>query len=343
MGPRMEYFLKKTRPYQLLFVVVAVFCLLAFLVFNFAINDHNGAFEGHGEVHQLLEIPLTREGLETVTIDASYAKVEIGMASSLSKPSVSLSGRGYTNQLAKVDITGKDCVISLEGDNASAKELTMQILLPQNDLTKVSVNAGSDTNLNIDSLRSSALDVVIEDGYANIANVKTVTLDVTSNAAPLRLTNNKATSLNVEASDNTVTLLENSFEKVTTQTENGHVFAYSKRLKGDWNVSSVGGEVTLLSANLPYNTLIKAQSGDGGVDMTYSSRFWKDANVVEKDDNIYKGSVGNNPNKVVQVESQFGKITVGKRERFTNLDPYAKDYPYANQNPYTIERATITK
>ena len=33
---------------------------------------------------------------------------------------------------------------------------------------------------------------------------------------------------------------------------------------------------------------------------------------------------------------------VGQRERYSNLDPYG-DYPYAKENPYSVERSTKTK
>ena len=343
MGPRMEYFIKKTRPFQLLFVAVAVLCLLVFLVFNFLLNDRHGSFEGHAEVHQELEIPMSRDGLETVTIEAGEAKVEVGMASSLGKPMVTVSGRGCTNQLAKVDLTGTHCDIVLEGDASNAKELTLQIPLPQDNLTKVDIITSGDTNLNVDTLRTAALNIETEAGYANINNVKAKSLSVSAQTAPIRMTNNKISQVSMTVEDASVTMLENSFEKVTGESQNGNIFAYNKRLKGDWTLTSMGGELTLLSSNLPYNVLIDALSGDGGVDMTYTKRFWKDAEVVASDENTYKGSVGTTPNKIVELTSGFGKVTVGQRGRFDNLDPYAKDYPYANENPYTIERSTITK
>ena len=107
-------------------------------------------------------------------------------------------------------------------------------------------------------------------------------------------------------------------------------------------MNSENGDITMLSRNLPYNMLIQAQS-NGSVDIGYDGRYWKDADVVSDDGNIYIGSVGNNPDKFIQCISDGGNIYIGQRERYSDLDPYAADYPYSNDNPYMIERSTITK
>ena len=107
-------------------------------------------------------------------------------------------------------------------------------------------------------------------------------------------------------------------------------------------MNSENGDITMLSRNLPYNMLIQAQS-NGNVDIGYDGRYWKDADVVSDDGNIYIGSVGNNPDKFIQCISDGGNIYIGQRERYSDLDPYAADYPYSSDNPYMIERSTITK
>ncbi|MEE0509704.1 MAG: DUF4097 family beta strand repeat-containing protein [Peptococcaceae bacterium] len=342
MDARIKLLLKKTRPIQLLFIVVAVVCLLVFLVFNFSLNDHSGAFESRHAAQQV-EIPATRDGLTDLTIEASGVQLEVGMVSSLSKPQVILAGNGYSDQLAKVDLEGTECTISLEGEAVKrAQDLTMQVLLPQGDYSSISIN-GENLDLHIDDLRTSYLIAQIDDsGYAYFANIKADSVQIVGGDTPLRFYNNQATSLVVSAGDGSVTYLENDFDRVDTETQSGGIFYYDTRVKGQWNLSSETGDITMLSRNLPYNLLIQAQS-NSSVEVGYDQRYWKDADVVSDDGSLYIGSTGNNPNKFIQCITDSGNIYIGQRERYSNLDPYAADYPYADNNPYMIERSTITK
>lgn len=342
MDARIKLLLKKTRPFQLLFIVVAVVCLLVFLVFNFSLNDHSGAFETRHAAQQV-EIPVTRDGLTDLTIEASGVQLEVGMVSSLSKPQVILAGNGYSDQIAKVDLEGTECTISLEGETVNdAKDLTMQVLLPQGDYTSISIN-GEALDLHVDDLRTNYLLAQIGDsGYGYIAHVKADSMQVVGGDTPLRFYGNKATSLMVSGDDGSVTFLENDFKRVDAETQSGGIFYYDTRVQGQWNLNSENGDITMLSRNLPYNMLIQAQS-NGSVDIGYDGRYWKDADVVSDDGNIYIGSVGNNPDKFIQCISDGGNIYIGQRERYSDLDPYAADYPYSSDNPYMIERSTITK
>ncbi|MDO4280739.1 MAG: DUF4097 family beta strand repeat-containing protein [Peptococcaceae bacterium] len=343
MDARIKYFLKKTRRYQALFVAVAVLCLLVFLVFNFSLNDRHGAFSTPSSNGQQLEIPLDRESLQRLSIEASNVKLELGMASSLSKPQVTVSGQGYTNQMAKVDIKDGNCVIRLLGDEADEESLTMQVLLPQSDLESVTIN-GQAVNLHVDQLRVGYLGADIDGGYGYFANVKAKGIDVVTDGAPLRFADNRATSVSVDGDETSLTMLENKFEQVQTALDSGDIFVYNKRAHGQWQMDTVEGDITMLTQNLPYNLLIDAAvSGDGATDVSYEGRFWKDAQVVRETAQRYYGSVGNNPTKTISCTTDDGDIDIGKRARYSDMDPYASDYPYANTNPYLIERGTITK
>ena len=309
MDARIKLLLKKTRPLQLLFVVAAVVCLLVFLVFNFSLNDRAGAFEVR-HADQQVEIPVTRDGLTDLSIDASGVRLEIGMVSSLTKPQVILSGERYSDQLAKVDLEGTSCAIELQNNKLSGDVggLTMQVLLPQGDYNSISVNG-------------EWLDLHVED---------------------LRIYDNQLGMLSVGGGESSVTFLENDIERADVETESGSIFCYDTRVKGQWNVQSLSGDITMLSKNLPYNLLIQASGAN--VDIGYDSRYWKDAVTgTFSDTGLVIASAGNNPDKFIQATSLAGNVSIGQRERYSDLDPYAADYPFADSNPYLIERSTITK
>lgn len=345
MDARIKLLLKKTRPLQLLFVVAAVVCLLVFLVFNFSLNDRAGAFEVR-HADQQVEIPVTRDGLTDLSIDASGVRLEIGMVSSLTKPQVILSGERYSDQLAKVDLEGTSCAIELQNNKLSGDigGLTMQVLLPQSDLRSVSID-GESLDLHVEDLRTNLLDVSVQDqylgaSYAYFADIKADNMIIRGNDTPLRFYDNQVAALTVASDDGSITFLENDFERVDAVTNSGNVFCYDTRVKGQWNVQSAVGDITMLSKNLPYNMTITAI---GDFDLGYDSRYWKDAEIIRYgDNNMSIATVGNNPDKIIQAASD-GKIIIGQRERYSDLDPYAADYPFADSNPYLIERSTITK
>lgn len=343
MAERLRYFLKKTRRYQLLFAALAVVCLLVFLVFNFSLNDRAGAFNTHAHVDQQVEVPMTRDGLETLNIEASNVKLEVGMVASLTKPQVILVGRGYEDQTAKVDLEGTACTVRLLDNPVPGRveDLTMQVLLPECDLQNVSIN-GTGLNLHIEDLRTSVLQANVTDsGYAYFAGVKADSMQVAGGDTPLRFYDDNVSALTVAGGDGSLTFIENDLERVTAQTESGSIFCYDTRLKGQWDLRSEwDGDITMLSKNLPYNVLIEAA---GKLDLGYEGRYWKDADIVTTYDGaLTTASVGGDPDKYIQVSSG-GQITIGQRERYSDLDPYAADYPFAETNPYLIERSTITK
>ncbi len=341
MDARIKLLLKKTRPLQLLFVVAAVVCLLVFLVFNFSLNDRAGAFEVR-HADQQVEIPVTRDGLTDLSIDASSVRLEIGMVSSLTKPQVILSGERYSDQLVKVDLEGTSCAIELQNNKLSGDigGLTMQVLLPQGDYNSISVN-GEWLDLHVEDLRTMLFMANVgNSSYSYFAGVKADRMVVGSQTSPVRFYDNQLGMLSVGGGESSVTFLENDIERADVETESGSIFCYDTRVKGQWNVQSLSGDITMLSKNLPYNVLIEAA---GKLDLGYEGRYWKDADIVTTYDGaLTTASVGGDPDKYIQVSSA-GQITIGQRERYSDLDPYAADYPFADTNPYLIERSTITK
>ncbi len=343
MDARIKLLLKKTRPLQLLFVVAAVVCLLVFLVFNFSLNDRAGAFEVR-HADQQVEIPVTRDGLTDLSIDASSVRLEIGMVSSLTKPQVILSGERYSDQLAKVDLEGTSCAIELQNNKLSGDVggLTMQVLLPQGDYNSISVN-GEWLDLHVEDLRTMLFTANVgNSSYSYFAGVKADRMVVGSQTSPVRFYDNQLGMLSVGGGESSVTFLENDIERADVETESGSIFCYDTRVKGQWNVQSLSGDITMLSKNLPYNLLIQASGAN--VDIGYDSRYWKDAGTgTFSDTGLVIASAGNNPDKFIQATSLAGNVSIGQRERYSDLDPYAADYPFADSNPYLIERSTITK
>lgn len=343
MDERIKLLLKKTRRFQFFAVVLAVACLLVFLVLNFSWNEHNGAFNGNRHVDKEVTVPLDRALLQSLNIEADDVTLEIGMVSNLTEPQIRLDGQGYSNQVAKVDIDGSKCNIVLQGENASPKDLTMQVLLPQCNLKSMVIN-GSNLDLHVERLRTSFFAAALEGGYGYVTDVKADGMEVVAIDNPMRLSNNRASSVKIDSRLGSVTFLENSFEQVSAGNDEGGIFVYDKRAKGQWFLQSQEGDITVLSKNLPYNLLIEAKAeGNGKVGMGYNGRFWKDADVVHASNRQYYGSVGNNPNKIIQCYTVDGNVMVGQRERYTDLEPYASDYPYAKVNPYIVERSTKTK
>lgn len=340
---RLKLLLKKTRPYQLLFVGVAVVCLLVFLVFNFSLNDRAGAFDVRHAAQQV-EVPVTREGLTDLAIEAKNVKLEVGMVSSLTKPQVILAGKGYNGERAKVDLEGTSCSIALEGSShGDVRNLTMQVLLPQSDLTKVTIN-GSNLNLHVEDLRTSFLRSSVgtignNSSYAYFSRVKADNMMVSGRDVPMRFYDNQVAAFAAESGNGSVTFLENDFERVDVGTREGDVFCYDTRFGGQWNLLSISGDITILTKNLPYNMTVQAASDK--VELGYDKRYWKDAERINIGGATI-ATVGNNPDKILKANT-FGKISIGQRERYSNLDPYAADYPFADTNPYLIERSTITK
>lgn len=345
MNERLRYFLKKTRRYQLLFAALAVVCLLVFLVFNFSLNERAGAFNTHAHVDQQVEVPVTRDGLKTLNIEASDVRLEVGMVESLTRPQVILAGRGYEAQSAKVDLDGTECTVRLlenDGD-AHVQDLTMQVLLPECDLDSLIIN-GEALDLHVERVRTTYLAAVVADGgYAYFADVKADSMEVAGGDTPLRFYGNDVSFMNVSSTAGSQTYLENELERVDATSQEGGIFCYDTRLKGQWDIESDTGNITMLSKNLPYNTMIQALAQNGSVTMGYDGRYWKDASVVAENEQAYVGSVGGSPDKLITASTGSGNITIGQRERYSDLDPYAADYPFAETNPYLIERSTITK
>ena len=161
---------------------------------------------------------------------------------------------------------------------------------------------------------------------------------------PLRLYDNRAVQVNVKNSDKSVSFLENSFQQVNIETDAGSIFVYDNSINGQWALNSDTGDIAMLSKSLPYNILVDLETGkSANVHMDFNERFWKKADVIENKKNAYCGSVGENPNKIFICHSNAGQINIGKRTRYSELDPFKDEYPYAKINPYVIERATKSK
>lgn len=343
MIEKIRIILRKTRRFQALIVVLAALCLPVFLVFNFSLNEHYGAFNKHSVVAQEVNVPIKCSELKNLYIEASDIKLELGMVNSITEPKITLSGKGHTDQTVKVDLSDNSCSIHLEGLHANPNELTLQILLPQSKLNNVEIN-GKNVNLHVERLRSDYIKTASKDGYGYFRDLKVKGFEASVLNTPLRLFENRAVQVNIKGSDKSVSLLENNLQQINVETNDGQIFVYDYNMDGQWKLNSGNGDITMLTKKLPYDMLLDLNTAKSAkVNMNFKERFWKRADIVEQTKSAYYGSVGRNPTKVIVCQSDNGKISIGKRTRYSELDPFKDEYPYANVNPYEIERSTKVK
>lgn len=344
MAGRFRLFFRKTRRYRMKILVAAMLCLLIFLTFVFSLGDKHSAFEAVYPVDYQLDIPTSREGLKELSVNASHVTLEIGMADDISQPRVQLFGKGYKNQFVKVDLKNTSCHIRLmNAKKMTPSKMTMRVLLPQSDLNKIQLQ-GEALNLHAERLRAGVLRTDVSTGYVAILDTKVNNLWVETVKAPIRLSGNRATSVETKSQTGSMTFLENTIQLIRADNQQAGIFFYNRGFLGQTLLTNKKGNITVLTQRLPYNILVDAQSGSqGSVAMKYTSRFWKNAQVIQQNKQTYVGSVGENQKHFLECQSDTGKIVIGLRQRYSDLDPYAKDYIYEKNNPYRIERATYTK
>lgn len=344
MAGRLQIFLKKTRRCQMGFLVVAILCLLVFLLLLFSLNDKEGAFEAIYHAPYQLEVPISRQGLTHLDIESSNVTLELGMADDIHKPVVQLFGKGYKEQSVKIDLKDTKCHIALKDVGKSTPQaLTMRVLLPQSNLHEVKIN-GQLLNLHVEHLRASKLVANVDKGYVAIIDTKGNHLKVKTVSAPVRLSHNRMTFVETDTEKGSSTFIENHMNYLEAHSEQGSQFLYQRWLNKHYELNSQKGDVTVLSQYLPYNIFIDAQTTrKGSVSMRYQTRFWKETLETENNKHTYIGSVGGDTKHLLICKSESGHIDIGPRERYSPLDPFAKDYPFAAENPYRQERATYTK
>lgn len=343
MRAKIRILFGKARPYWPIVAILAIVSLLIFIVIDLSFNDRNGAFDNITRPDYSLEIPTGRNNLSHLSIEASDVTLELGISGNLSKPQVLLFGKGYADQSVKADISGGTCVLKLEGDASEPEKLTMRVLLPESDLRDISIS-GDRLNLHTEGLRSDQINADLGSGYGYFADVRANSVKVNSQSASLRFSDNHIVSLQALLERGSVTLLDNALKQVDVTVDKGNVFAYSRRWNGLWHVTAGDGSIQALTQYLPYNIMISALADPhGSVEMQYNGRFWKHANVSEDDSHAYVGAVGGSINKSMDFSVENGSVSIGKRERYSDLDPFAGDYPYADVNPYLKERGTFTK
>lgn len=343
MRARIRIIIGKTRRYWPIVGVLAVISLLVFVVINLTFNDRNGKFDNVSDPAYVLEVPTGRDALTHLSIEADDVTLELGISGNLSKPQVMLFGDGYSDQSVKTDIYGTRCTLKLEGETATPESMTMRVLLPESHLRAITIE-GDQLNLRAVGLRSDLVNAEVGSGYGYFANMKANNVRVSSESASLRFTDNRMVSLNAKLKDGSITSLDNSIKAADIVIDKGDFFAYARRWSGMWNVSCGNGSITALTQYRPYNIMISAMADPyGSVVMDYSKRFWEHADIVENTDKTYSGSVGGSVNKSMDFSVERGAIYIGKRTRYSDLDPLAGDYPYADSNPYLKERGTAVK
>lgn len=343
MRVKMRILFGKIRPYWPIVAVLALVSLLIFIVINLSFNDRNGAFENITSPDYSLEIPTGRDALTHLSINASDVTLEVGISGNLSKPQVYLFGKGYSDQSVKADISGSECALELEGEASDPNKLTMRVLLPECDLREVSIK-GDRLNLHTEGLRSDQVQADLGSGYGYFADIRANNVKVISDSASLRFSDNRIVSLQTELELGSVTLLDNTVKQVDIAVDKGNVFAYARRWNGLWHVTDGEGSIQALTQYRPYNIMISALADPyGSVEMNYSGRYWKHADISQDNDHAYVGAVGGAISKSMDFAVENGSVSIGKRERYSDLDPYADDYPFADDNPYLKERGTSTK
>lgn len=337
MGKHLKILLKKAKGFLFIYIALCALSVIAFAVINFSFNEHSAAFEAKEKPQYQLDIPFNRDDIKQFEVEANHAKLEIGMANNIDKPKIMIYDKNYKGQHIKTDVKGKKCLISLEGVTSSSSSLCIRVLLPQNQLEKLEIK-GEDLDLDLDRMRANFIRVKINDGYAYMANVNTNLLEAFSVKAPLRLYNNRIAKLDADVKKGSTTLIENKINFIDYQAKEGDVFSYSRKIDGEWSFETSKGDIQFVTQTLPYNLMIDAIGEK--VKVNYDKRFWKEPDIVEKSSHQFQGSVGHHVTAMIHAKTALGKIEIGKRERYTNLDPYQQDYPFDKENPYIIERGT---
>lgn len=266
------------------------------------------------------------------------------MVSSLTKPQVILSGERYSDQLAKVDLEGTSCAIELQNNKLSGDigGLTMQVLLPQGDYNSISVN-GEWLDLHVEDLRTMLF-------MANVGNSSYRLFrrrQSRSRSSAARHRQCASTITSSVCSPSAAAKAPSPSSRTTSSApmwkqKTAAFFCYDTRVKGQWNVQSLSGDITMLSKNLPYNLLIHGQRRKRRHRIRQPLLERRRHRYLQRH-RLVIASAGNNPDKFIQATSLAGNVSIGQRERYSDLDPYAADYPFADSNPYLIERSTITK
>lgn len=319
MDQRIKILGRKTKWIWIGLVVSAILCLGVFLFFNYTLRDANGPFEKAKMVYEL-EVPLSRNELTNLEINANDVALEVAMVNNISKIQVGLYGENYGNQEAQVDIQDKACRINYSGKTED--NLTLRVLIPQNDLRKVSI-AGNDLDLHLEHMRGDYIDLTSLTGKLILKDLNTNKLMVKTQEASVSVEDSFLTQLDISTGSSPVSLRNNKIRQTTTDSKKGNIFVYGDTWRGQWNLSSNEGNITCITKRLPYSLALDLQSEEGNVSVGYAKRYWKNAHHVANETQRQICSVGNNPSHTVNAKTSTGDISVGQRERFTNIDPLA--------------------
>lgn len=320
LDPRIKVLWRKSRKLRIGLVLAGLLCLGIFLVLNFSLRDSNGPFPWQDQPYHV-QIPLDRNQLSELEVQAENVRLEVGMVNNINKIQVSLSGSGYSNQDVSVDVRDEICQVAYApapGD--SPENLSLRILIPQNDLKNVEI-ISSTADLHLAGIRADRVQVVNPQGQSLLENINSHLLQVETLDAPTTIQDSFVTQLVFQGQSAPLSLRENTFRKVQAQNASGPIFVFGDSWRGQWELATETGDITTLTRRLPYSLLIQAQSLDGKAEIGYRARYWKDVRSQE-DDQTYYGGVGNNPANSLTLLSAAGDIHVDQRQRDSDTNPY---------------------
>lgn len=322
MDARIKIFWRKTRWLWFGFVAASVLCLGVFLLLNFSLKDAHGPFEG-AHMPYTLDVPLTRSETDQLAIAASDVRLEVAMVNNINALQIGLYGSGYSDQRVDVNVREGRCDIRYAPRSGDSPEtLTLRVLIPQNDLQSVQIE-GNELDLDLARLRSRQVEIVNQSGLLSLNKIKANALKVETNNAPIRLENSFITQARISEGQGDITLRQNDCRLMQVDSEEGNVFVYNDTWRGQWDISTENGSIQGITKRLPYNVMIEAISEQGQVQVGYETRYWKKADLVERNEQFYLGSTGNNPANALNFQTGRGDISVEKRSRYTDTDPFS--------------------
>ncbi len=311
-------------------LAVALLSLAAFLLLNWSLRDASGAFQRQSMAYAISPDVGSRD-LNKLDIKATGMRVEIGMAGGINRLQVGLYGEGYVGQKPTIDINGGHVTVACErmhkqdsaapdSKEADTSALTLRVLIPEDSLRQVRVNAELGASTDIRHLRTDRLEVNNSHGHVRVCDVNANVLMLAARSSDVRAEDNRITHVTIAGDEQPMTLRNNHFKLMEVVNGSGDVFIYGPTVRGQNRVMTETGAITVVTKRLPWSLMIDAEaSQNGDVRMNYHKRLWNHPDIIDADAHVWRGSVGNNPANSLELITADGHITIEKRGRYTDI------------------------
>lgn len=311
-------------------LAMVLLSLAAFLLLNWSLRDATGGF-AHQSMAYSVSPDVGSRDLDKLDIKASGMRVEVGMASGINRLEVGLYGEGYVGQKPTIDINGHHVTIncdrmhkhsseSTDTENEMTSPLTMRVLIPEDSLRQVRVDASLGASTDIRHLRTDRLEVNNSHGHVRVCDVNANVLMLAARSSDVRAEDNRITHVTIAGDEQPMTLRNNHFKLMEVVSGSGDVFIYGPTVRGQNRVMTETGAITVVTKRLPWSLMIDAEARQNGdVHMNYHKHLWKNPDVIDADAHMWRGSVGNNPANSLELTTADGHITIEKRGRYTDI------------------------